>query len=292
MTPSITTAPLSFLPVGGQEHSHSIDKRISTASNYQLVAAPQTADEYSTFEGNNETGTNSQQSQLGYHITTDLLFSWGGLYRGAIDCRTGLPDGLGTMKFDSLGREYSGEWSQGRLHGFGTLRNRLGDLYEGNFVGNQKHGFGTDQLADGRMYAGKYSHNRIRRGKLMDATSNCYYKGTFEGVNRCGFGVQVYGNGTTYAGEWQGDKRHGHGVLEQTDGTCLDGEWAQDLFSRRNSESPFCLEEDPDDDSISMTSITNATTNTSRPSLRFQSIRLSQQPTILEDKAEEVSSWI
>ena len=52
-----------------------------------------------------------------------------GLYSGTILVTEGMPNGAGTMNYES-GRMYSGGWSSGQWHGQGKLLNANGDTYE------------------------------------------------------------------------------------------------------------------------------------------------------------------
>jgi hypothetical protein len=62
-------------------------------------------------------------------------------------------------------REYNGDWSEGRWHGYGTWVNPNGDRYEGSFVYDTRHGQGVYSWRNGNVYRGEF-HEDKRQGKV------------------------------------------------------------------------------------------------------------------------------
>jgi hypothetical protein len=102
----------------------------------------------------------------------------GGHYEGEI--AEGLPEGNGVLFFPDGRVKYSGNWLNGKFHGFGTLYNQkptslagavdysdlnnVGDgwlKYEGEFFENQKEGFGTVYLSNHEKFSGCFKNNSV-----------------------------------------------------------------------------------------------------------------------------------
>eukprot|EP01125_Pyxidicula_operculata_P017353 TRINITY_DN6074_c0_g2_i1.p1 TRINITY_DN6074_c0_g2~~TRINITY_DN6074_c0_g2_i1.p1 ORF type:complete len:1111 (-),score=275.22 TRINITY_DN6074_c0_g2_i1:73-3264(-) len=58
-------------------------------------------------------------------------------------------------------QSYDGEWSNGRIHGKGTLTFENGDVYEGGFNNNNYHGEGTYRFANGTILDTKWDMGSI-----------------------------------------------------------------------------------------------------------------------------------
>jgi hypothetical protein len=62
------------------------------------------------------------------------------------------------------GRQYSGEWLDGKFHGHGTYTWPNGGRYTGAYKNGLKHGSGVYEWADGNKYDGEFKLGR-RHGK-------------------------------------------------------------------------------------------------------------------------------
>ena len=58
------------------------------------------------------------------------------------------------------GREYSGDWVDNNMHGFGIYTWKDGRRYEGEYIRDRKHGHGIYLWADGRKYDGQWVNGR------------------------------------------------------------------------------------------------------------------------------------
>ena len=67
--------------------------------------------------------------------------------------------GYGKYKYED-GREYVGEWRDGRYSGKGTLTFVNGTQYIGEFVQNKKHGRGKFLYSNGEVYVGEFWSNQ------------------------------------------------------------------------------------------------------------------------------------
>lgn len=75
------------------------------------------------------------------------------------ECTSGdCQKGFGVFNFKD-GREYSGEWHEGKITGFGTLEYPDGTTLEGDFVNGQLEGQGTKQLPNGTVSKGEFHNN-------------------------------------------------------------------------------------------------------------------------------------
>jgi hypothetical protein len=76
-------------------------------------------------------------------------------------------------------REYNGDWSEGRWHGYGTWVNPNGDQYEGSFVYDTRHGQGAYSWRNGNEYRGDF-HEDKRQGKVSLQSQSLISCATFE----------------------------------------------------------------------------------------------------------------
>ena len=72
----------------------------------------------------------------------------------------GLMHGQGTLEF-SDGWRYEGEWASGKMQGSGRLLHPTGWTYSGNWIGNRMDGEGHLTFADGWRYEGEWSRGQI-----------------------------------------------------------------------------------------------------------------------------------
>ena len=119
----------------------------------------------------------------------------------------GEPHGQGTYKYKD-GKQYSGDWKNGRQHGKGTVRFLNGTVYVGDFMHNKKHGKGEFIYSTGEHYVGDfYANLRHGRGKF-----------TFE-------------DGSWYEGQYHNSVPHGKGVICDANGDIIqDGYWYNDNY--------------------------------------------------------------
>ncbi len=63
---------------------------------------------------------------------------------------------------DARNNKYTGEFKDGRMHGYGTLTFASGDKYTGEFQNDLMHGRGTRVSRDGRVISGVWKNNRFQ----------------------------------------------------------------------------------------------------------------------------------
>jgi hypothetical protein len=103
------------------------------------------------------------------------------------------------------GTQYSGEWLDGKLHGYGSFTYKNGDKYRGEFKGSERNGAGIyyflkDDKFKGDRFEGKYLNDR-----------------------KSGVGKYIRSNGSYFIGDWSADKINGitfhykeNGLFEKT----------------------------------------------------------------------------
>jgi hypothetical protein len=129
--------------------------------------------------------------------------------------------GEGRMAF-SNGDQYVGEWANGRFEGKGVLLYESGDRYDGIFKLGVFYGDGKYSYKDGGSYTGEYMNS-----KLSPLTSLITFP-VCDGL-RHGFGTRLWADGTKYDGPWRNDCMHGSGILYFTDGTKYEGEFVNNV---------------------------------------------------------------
>eukprot|EP00585_Thalassiosira_rotula_P015744 CAMPEP_0196184276 /NCGR_PEP_ID=MMETSP0911-20130528/33560_1 /TAXON_ID=49265 /ORGANISM="Thalassiosira rotula, Strain GSO102" /LENGTH=243 /DNA_ID=CAMNT_0041454411 /DNA_START=48 /DNA_END=779 /DNA_ORIENTATION=- len=117
--------------------------------------------------------------------------------------------------------EYSGEFSEDKIHGQGSLTLIDGSVYTGSFFNGLFHG----------------------RGMLQDDSHNHMFFGEFENGERSGEGDETLSDSTRYKGSYRRGKRDGPGVLFDPDGLEIyNGEWKEDLRHGRGRLSRHRLD--------------------------------------------------
>ncbi|RVE59414.1 hypothetical protein OJAV_G00188150 [Oryzias javanicus] len=191
-------------------------------------------------------------------------FTWpdGSLYSGGIV--DGVRHGFGTHTCTRTGVSYTGQWSQGKRHGEGTvyynesktswykggwvMNDRegrgercypSGNTYSGEWKRNARHGEGTMKwLQLGQQYVGSW-HEGLQHGKGthvwiqkrdggLQYFQNNQYSGDFLHGQRHGYGVFYYAGGAIYEGEWKNNKKNGQGKLTSKNGQIFEGEFKDD----------------------------------------------------------------
>mgnify|MGYP003298508902 FL=1 len=117
-------------------------------------------------------------------------------------------------KFPS-GGEYTGEWFNGKPHGYGIMVFPNGDRYEGEWLNGNMNG------------QGEYHVYNTKYGRFVKM-----YKGDFSNGLRHGTGRMKYEDLSVYQGHWQNDKRTGEGVCWYSNGDCFHGIWKFDKMVR------------------------------------------------------------
>ena len=118
-------------------------------------------------------------------------------------CRDGVPEGAGTVKFGN-GDSYQGAFAHGKIEGRGTWLSANGSTYSGQWREGKRHGVGTFQWEHGSTYAGDWFYDRRHGMGTLSWPSGDRFEGEFRN--------NKYYAGTFYTAK--GDK------LACTDGQC------------------------------------------------------------------------
>ena len=89
-------------------------------------------------------------------------------------CKGNCSDGYGTYVYDN-GDRYTGNWSNGKLHGQGTYTFADGEKYVGEFSNSKRHGYGVYTWLDGSKYAGEWVNGeRVENSSSKNQSTNTY----------------------------------------------------------------------------------------------------------------------
>jgi hypothetical protein len=136
--------------------------------------------------------------------------------------------GKGKMKyFGTGGKEYDGNWLNGKWQGKGVLTFWDGERYDGEWQNGLKQGKGLLILADGHKYDGQWRNDKKDgRGIYTSSDGGHKYDGEWKNDQKNGKGIFHYPGGETYTGEWKDDHYNGRGMYTSSDGSNkYDGEW-------------------------------------------------------------------
>mmetsp|Transcript_100214 Transcript_100214/g.173124 ORF Transcript_100214/g.173124 Transcript_100214/m.173124 type:complete len:441 (-) Transcript_100214:235-1557(-) len=144
------------------------------------------------------------------------------------EAKNGLTE-QGTYTYPS-GDKYTGQWLNGRKHGYGVAEFVSGNRYEGEWDNDFKHGKGTITFVDGTTYTGDWSKDHKHgHGEAKFASGN-RYDGEWVDDAMEGQGTFYYARGDTYNGEWRRGKISGYGVWVSFDGKSkYAGQWEEGL---------------------------------------------------------------
>lgn len=120
--------------------------------------------------------------------------------------------------------KYTGEWLDGKKHGFGTFVYGNGAKYEGEWIQDQRDGRGTYWIKEHgklrKQYAGDWHHDKRHGTGTFFYDDGGRYDGEWVYNQREGVGRMVYGRkdkddqlDSVYDGQWLQNQRSGHGVL-------------------------------------------------------------------------------
>eukprot|EP00667_Euglena_gracilis_P007788 EG_transcript_7869 len=134
------------------------------------------------------------------------------------------------------GDRYTGQWLNGRKHGYGVAEFVSGNRYEGEWDNDFKHGKGTITFVDGTTYVGDWSKDHKHGyGEARFASGN-RYEGQWVDDAMEGKGTFYYARGDIYSGEWKRGKISGYGTWISYDKSCrYEGEWLDGLRHGRGT---------------------------------------------------------
>lgn len=153
------------------------------------------------------------------HCIGSITTANGHKYSGEIS--EGKPNGEGTLQYLD-GRKYSGEFQNGVPHGQGTETNALGAIKTGYWTSNNLT-FGIDSSSS--MCSGVYTKNWNNCFGTRTDSANNRYAGEFRDGQPNGVGILTYADGSKYAGAFKNSDRHGQGTQIFADESKYVGEW-------------------------------------------------------------------
>ncbi len=95
----------------------------------------------------------------------------------------------GTFKFHD-GSQYTGDWENGIIHGYGMMYYADGGIYYGQWANNLRHGEGDMTYSNRTKYSGEWKYDKPN-----------------------GYGSRELDDGTIYDGDWLDGVEHGEGIL-------------------------------------------------------------------------------
>ena len=111
------------------------------------------------------------------------------------------------------------------ISGSGKYISPKGSVFEGEWSAGKLHGFGIATLMDGNTLEGQWQHGELHGpGQVVYPKGNTYV-GFFEHGWRHGKGKAVEVDGTVWEGEWNHGKMHGQGKITYPDKTTVEGEF-------------------------------------------------------------------
>ena len=110
-------------------------------------------------------------------------------------------------------------------NGKGVYRYQNGAIYSGDFSQNKPDGIGTLIFSNGNKYVGHWKNNRKEGEGKMLFTSGETYSGQFVANRFHGYGIYQFKNGNRYEGYWREGKPHGEGSLYKPDEETVAGIW-------------------------------------------------------------------
>lgn len=144
-------------------------------------------------------------------IGTKYLPNGEEFYEGEL--KNGRPCGIGCLYKKCHGLYYIGNFTEGRISGYGKKILHNGDIYDGYFF-NICDGEGKIYFVNGSMYAGKFSDNRGEGDGIYHFKNGSVYNGMFKNGKRNEKGIYYYSNGDIYTGNWINNKKNGIGSLK------------------------------------------------------------------------------
>lgn len=118
------------------------------------------------------------------------------------------------------GREYIGDFKDGKRHGSCVVRYPTGYLFVGDYVEEKWHGHGIMIYSDGDIYEGDYAKG-VREGTgFVRYHTGDTYRGKFVNDFFHGYGRYDWGDDKAYyEGEFVNGQRHGFGTIYEADGS-------------------------------------------------------------------------
>lgn len=132
------------------------------------------------------------------------------IYRGQVDPKTGLRQGMGVMEYEN-GRVYEGSWTNDLRTGQGFEKYANGNHYNGQFLDGKAHGQGYYKWANGEFYNGEWKQGQKDGYGEWKSQEGETYNGDWKEGKADGQGCYIWSNGDKYDGDWLKCLKHGKG---------------------------------------------------------------------------------
>ena len=131
----------------------------------------------------------------------------------------------------SDGRQYFGDYMNGKRNGQGTVTFKDGAKHVGEFKDDKANGRGTLTYPNGDQYLGEFKDGYFNgQGTLTFASGNQYI-GEFKDGKYNGYGAKTLSSGEQYVGEWRDNKGNGHGTATLPNGQKYVGEFKDSKYN-------------------------------------------------------------
>ena len=111
---------------------------------------------------------------------------------------------------------YDGQWTKGKMHGWGKYLYDDGFTCEGQFQDNWQHGEATALYPNGDKYEGQWKRGRFHGHGRLSTAGGSVYEGEFNEGLRHGHGKIEHPSGLVYDGNWSFGQPQGHGKVSST----------------------------------------------------------------------------
>ncbi|MBK8502758.1 MAG: hypothetical protein IPL46_11355 [Saprospiraceae bacterium] len=128
-------------------------------------------------------------------------------------------------------------------NGKGVYRYQNGAIYSGDFSQNKPDGIGTLIFSNGNKYVGHWKSSRKEGEGKMIFTSGETYSGQFVANRFHGYGIYQFKNGNRYEGYWKEGKPHGEGSLYKPDEETVVGIWTDGKLQQQEGTRDEPIEE-------------------------------------------------
>ena len=132
----------------------------------------------------------------------------------------------------SNGDKYEGQFSRGKINGFGEyIFKQSSDKYAGNFKDGKFDGSGTYYHGDGRKHVGDYQDNYRNGRGVLYFKDGARLESSFKDGLPEGDGTFFYAPASeleTFTGVYSKGMRSGSGAIKYKDGKRFDGTWKDD----------------------------------------------------------------
>ncbi|CAI2384351.1 unnamed protein product [Moneuplotes crassus] len=146
------------------------------------------------------------------------------IYRGMVDPKTQLRQGIGIMEY-STGRVYEGAWRNDLREGPGYEKYANNNIYKGHFHKGKAHGQGYYKWANGEYYDGEWNQGQKHGYGEWKSHDGDSYQGEWKEGKADGQGVYAWKNGDKYDGDWLTCLKHGKGTDYFANGDSYTGQY-------------------------------------------------------------------